>query len=72
MKKVDEKLTEIYVTIMCTLNNFVKKENGDTNFISMIIIIGIVVVLAGIFLKFGQKALGLVQDKVENFISTLH
>ena len=32
--------------------NFIKKENGDTNFISIIIILAIVMVVAAIFIGF--------------------
>ncbi|WP_407721614.1 hypothetical protein [Ruminococcus sp. JE7B6] len=53
---------------------FIKKENGDTNFISIIIILAIVMVVAAIFIGFREQivnwvtttfgqAFGEVQDK---------
>lgn len=58
-----------YVKAITGLNSFIKKENGDTNFISILIILGIVVVLAALFLTFKDQIIGLVTDKVNEFTS---
>lgn len=42
-------------------------ERGDTNFISILIILGIVVVLAGIFIGFKNRIVGLVEGKIGTF-----
>lgn len=46
---------------------FLRDESGDTNFISIIIILGIVIVLAGIFIGFKDKIIGVVKDTINNF-----
>lgn len=43
------------------LHKFLKKENGDTNFISIIIILAIVMVVAAIFIGFREKIVQWVQ-----------
>lgn len=48
---------------------FKNNERGDTNFISIIIIVAIVVVFAGLFLAFGEKAISAIQEKVVTFIN---
>lgn len=40
---------------------FIKKENGDTNFISIIIILAIVMVVAAIFIGFREQIVNWVQ-----------
>ena len=43
------------------LHKFIKKENGDTNFISIIIILAIVMVVAAIFIGFREQIVNWVQ-----------
>ncbi len=45
----------------------IKSERGDTNFISIIIILGIVVVLAALFIGFKDQIVGKVQDMIKGF-----
>lgn len=47
------------------------EEDGDTNFISMLIIIAIVVVFAGLFLTLGSTVMDTVSNSVTNFLSGL-
>lgn len=47
--------------------SFLKKDNGDTNFISIIIILGIVIVLAGVFIAFREQIVGVITDVVNGF-----
>ena len=44
------------------MNKFFKKENGDTNFISIIIILAIVMVVAAIFIGFRTQIVSWVQS----------
>lgn len=54
------------------LQKFVVNENGDTNFVSMLIIIGIVVVLAAGFLALvNTQVLPKISQKVNDFIDGL-
>lgn len=59
-----------YIKAITGLNSFIKKENGDTNFISILIILGIVILLAVVFMAFKDQIIGMVTDIVDNF--TIH
>lgn len=71
MKKIHEMLTKIQVKAHCLIADFKKSERGDTNFVSMLIIIGIVVVLAGLFLTLGKDVMTTISQKVKEFINGL-
>lgn len=47
-----------------------KSERGDTNFISILIILAIVIILAGVFMGFKDQIVGQVNEIVEGF--TIH
>lgn len=49
------------------VKNFVNDESGDTNFISIIIILGIVIVLVGVFVGFKDQILGVIEEVVGGF-----
>lgn len=53
------------------VKNFLNSERGDTNFVSMLLIIGIVVVLAGLFLTLGKGVMNTITTKVNQFIQSL-
>lgn len=59
-----------YIKAITGLNSFIKKENGDTNFISILIILGIVILLAVVFMAFKDQIIGMVTDIVDDF--TIH
>lgn len=46
-------------------------ESGDTNFVSMMLIIGVVVVLAGLFLTMGTTIMNTVTQMVTDFLNNL-
>ena len=46
-------------------------ETGDTNFVSMMLIIGVVVVLAGMFLTLGTDLMQLIREKIIDFVNKL-
>lgn len=48
-------------------NKLAKSERGDTNFISILIILGIVILVATVFLGFKDKIVGMVSDIVGDF-----
>lgn len=48
-------------------NYFKKNERGDTNFISILIILGLVILLAGVFITFKNNIVGQVEAIVNNF-----
>lgn len=47
--------------------NSLKSERGDTNFISIIIILGIVVVVAGVFIGFKEQLVQKARELINNF-----
>lgn len=56
---------------MKQIEEFLNSEEGDTNFISMLLIIGIVVVLATLFLTLGKGVMTTISTNVQNFLSGL-
>ena len=56
-----------YTEIMCAVNKMLKDEEGDTNFISILIILGIVILLAGVFMVFKDRIVEQVQEIVGDF-----
>lgn len=71
MNKVDEMLLAWQMKMYRAMETLRDSEDGDTNFISMLLIIGVVVVLAGLFLTFGKTVLSTVSEKVINWINSL-
>ena len=49
------------------LSRFIKNEKGDTNFISILIVMGIVILLAGLFIGFKDQIVTMVQEIVDGF-----
>lgn len=45
----------------------VKDERGDTNFISILIILGIVIIVATVFIAFKDQIVGQVQNIINGF-----
>lgn len=71
MSKINEMLIRLQFRTNCVLEEFKKSERGDTNFVSMLLIIGIVVVLAGLFLTLGKNVMTAIEGKVTQFITNL-
>ncbi len=49
------------------LRNVAEDESGDTNFISILIILGIVIILAGVFMGFKNQIVEQVQGIITGF-----
>ncbi|MBR4733738.1 MAG: hypothetical protein IK081_13320 [Lachnospiraceae bacterium] len=60
-------LDRLYISMMNKLQKVANDEQGDTNFISVLIILGIVVVLAGVFMTFKDQIVGQVNNIVSGF-----
>jgi purine-cytosine permease-like protein len=71
MQKIETMLIQMYVMAMSAINDFKKSERGDTNFVSMLLIIGIVVVLAGLFLTLGKSVMTTITQNVNKFLKSL-
>ena len=54
-------------SVLSAIAKFRKSERGDTNFISIIIILGIVILVAGIFIGFKDKIVQEVQGIINGF-----
>ena len=71
MNKIRELFAMMMIKALCAVEEFKNSERGDTNFVSMLIIIGIVVVLAGLFLTLGKEVMASISGKVKSFINGL-
>lgn len=60
---INSMLIKAYLTIMDKM----RSERGDTNFISIIIILGIVLLVATLFIGFKDKIVEMVQGIVDGF-----
>lgn len=60
---INSMLIKVYLIVMDKL----RSERGDTNFISIIIILGIVLLVAGLFIGFKDQIVGMVQSIVDGF-----
>lgn len=61
------RIRKAYIKAVTALNSFKAEERGDTNFISILIILGIVILLAGIFIGFKDKIVGMVTEIIDGF-----
>lgn len=53
--------------VMSFVQNAIKSERGDTNFISILIVLGIVIILAGLFMGFKDQIVGQIQNIINGF-----
>ncbi len=60
-------LQKEYAKASTALVRFASEERGDTNFISILIILGIVILLAGLFIGFKDQIVEQVQAIVDGF-----
>lgn len=59
-----------YLKAVAGVRDVLHDEEGDTNFISILIILGIVIILAGVFMGFKDQIVKMVQEIIESF--TIH
>lgn len=71
MRLLDTMAIKLQNKVHFFLEDLKKSERGDTNFVSMLLIIGIVVVLAGLFLTLGKDIVLKIQGKITQFIDNL-
>ena len=60
-------LTNILTRAVLKVRGWLEEERGDTNFISILIILGIVIILAGVFIGFKNQIVSQVQDIINGF-----
>lgn len=66
-KATKEKLIVNAMRAKLAFQDALESERGDTNFISILIILGIVILLAGVFIAFKDKIINQVNNIVNNF-----
>lgn len=67
MKKMLNKLAAKAACTKAALISKLSAENGDTNFISIIVILGIVVLLVAVFMGFKDQIISTVTDIINGF-----
>lgn len=70
--KIKEKLTKAFCKVQTEVYCAAHNEQGDTNFISIIIILGIVIIVAGVFVAFKDQILEAAGTAIENFKDLFH
>ena len=71
MTGIDRLILLVQLKITGAIRDFLTDENGDTNFVSMIIIIGIVIALAAAFLTLGKGLMDDIFARVKDWLDTL-
>lgn len=69
MRVIKEKVNELMIKTMVKFQAFKNDENGDTNFISILVLLGIALALAGVFLAFKDQVIGWVDSNIGSFFS---
>ena len=62
-----QKMNGLLISAKLKLESFMHDEKGDTNFISILVLLGIGLALAGVFLAFKDKILGWVNTNIGGF-----
>ena len=69
LKRIHDKMEQIVAAatrkvVSCAA---VQDERGDTNFISIMIILGVVIVMAGVFMGFKDRIVTMVSEMIDGF-----
>lgn len=67
LKALNRKAIALAATVQSMYLKAASEERGDTNFISILIILGIVILVAGVFIGFKDQIVGQVQTIVGGF-----
>ena len=71
MKGLVYKMNRIQMKAVSAFTKFMRSERGDTNFISIIIIVAIVIALASIFWMLAKNGMSTISSKFTKFINGL-
>lgn len=72
LQKIKDKLTSAFCKAQSEIHLMSNDEQGDTNFISIIIVLGIVILIAGVFVGFKDQILEAASEAIENFQELFH
>lgn len=67
--KLMEKIDAMLLKAKLKVDSFLHDEKGDTNFISIMVLLGIALALAGVFLTFKEQVLNWVDSNIGDFFS---
>lgn len=65
--KLREKMDKALINLKLKKEAFLKDEKGDTNFISILVLLGIALALAGVFLAFKDQIIDWVDRNIGDF-----
>lgn len=71
MRKIAEKIENTLIRAKLAMTRVAKEERGDTNFMSIAIVLVIVLALAAVFIAFGQKLLPKMQNQTKDILDSL-
>lgn len=71
MRKIAEKIENTLIRAKLAMTRVAKEERGDTNFMSIAIVLVIVLALAAVFIAFGQKLLPKMQKQTGDILDSL-
>lgn len=69
MKKLVAKMNAMMIKAKIKVDEFINNERGDTNFISILVILGIALALAAVFLAFKDQVIAWVDTNIGDFFS---
>lgn len=67
--KLMNKVNSLMIKSKLKVDSFLHDEKGDTNFISILVILGIVLALAAVFLAFKDQVIAWVDTNIGDFFS---
>ncbi len=68
--RLADKMTALVFKAKMKAYNFMHDEKGDTNFISILVLLGIALALAGVFLVFKDSIIKWVNTNIGSFFKT--
>lgn len=69
MKRIKDKICDLEVKALCGLRSFLKDEQGDTNFISIALILIIVIAVGTVVVGFGTDVKNKLSEKTGTFLN---
>ena len=71
MKKLFIKLNSTLLAAKLAARNFVSDERGDTNFVSIAIILIVVIVIAIVFITLGDELVAALSEEIQDLLDAL-
>ena len=71
MKKIKEKIESALISAKLAMGRFASEERGDTNFLSIAIILVVVLALAVVFIAFGDELTGMLNESTDELFDAL-